>query len=148
MQIVPSTPDDAQQKLALLMEEQRDLHVIHEQRLTQVETRISVVEVKLPRVEAALEKLTDIVAVQVTQSTLNEAAITAIRERTDQFADHMEKATDRLMDKQDADGIAVSKLETRMGKQETKMGAVQAVGLTAVGIVLTMLAQHFIPFPK
>src|SRR5690242_14074300 len=102
------------------MTEQQQLHIVHEQRLTQVETRMTTIEVKLPFLENAIGKLTDIVDRQDRQVTLNEAAIVAIRDRTDQFADHMEKAADRLTDRQEQSDARISKLEGQVGRQGTK----------------------------
>lgn len=150
-------PDnDAQQdtRLQEVMDEQKQLHVVHEQRLTQVETRITTIEIKLPFLENAITKLTDIGDKLERQTTLNEAAIVAIRDRTDQFADHMEKATDRLTEKQEKtneridmlESERISKLENKVGKQDTKWKIAQAILLVLLTIIGTMILSHLQTF--
>lgn len=142
MQMVLSNDEDAR-KLVLLMEEQRDLQIVHEQRITQVETRLSVVEIKQTTLDKALEKLVDLVAGQATKTTLNEAAIVAIRERTDILADHMEKVTDRLASKQEDDGAKATKMETRMARLDAQMNVVKAIGAALIGAAALVGLEHF-----
>jgi len=108
----------------------------------QVETRITVIETKQSRIDTVLERLTDLQSVQGQKTALNEAAIIAIRDRTDTFAEHMEKTSDRLTNKQETSETRLGKLESRADRQDTKWSIVQAIGAAAIIILLTVVAQH------
>ena len=118
------------------MQAQHALQIVHEQRITQVETRLSVAEVKMSGFDVALQKLTDIMSVQANKTTLNEAAIDAYRQRTDLFADHMEKAIDRLTDKQEGQSKDMASLKTQMN-------VVKGIGAALAGAGALVVVEHF-----
>jgi hypothetical protein len=123
-------------QLQAIVEEQKQLHIVHERRLTEVETRMTVFEVRQSSFDSSLQKLTEAMTIQANKATLNEAAITAIKERTDLFAQHMETAIDRLTDKQEDSGKEMASLKTQMN-------VVRGIGAALVGAGALVALEHF-----
>ena len=140
---------DDSKHLRLMREEQQQV----QQRITLVETtvtqhaqRLTVVEltqIDLKNIVASLaasnEKATDLAHTLSQKAAINEMTIVAVKERTDQFADHMEKVVDSLVAKQED---TTKKVE----RHETKWGVLQAVALAVMGVLIAILVQHFFHF--
>ena len=133
-------------RLQVVMEEQRQVQqvqIVHEQRIASLETRTTVIEVKQNQLESALtqqatsmSKLADTVAEQVVKTTIHDGAIGAIKDRTDIMAAHMERATDRLTEKQEQG-------TKKMERLETQMSVVKAIGAALVGAAALVGIEHF-----
>lgn len=126
--------------MAAMMDEQRNLQAIHEQRITQVEqkitqvdSRVTVVEVGQRRLETALEKLTDIMAVQATKTTLTESAIDALKKGQEQHHTHLEEMKRESVD--------VGKVLEQMKSQ---MNVLKAIGMAFVSAVVSVLVAHYL----
>jgi hypothetical protein len=115
------------------MDEQKSLQTVHEQRIAQVETRMTILEVNQARFDEALARLTDLVATQVRQSTINEAAIVAIRDRTDEYSRHIEQLAQTQID--------AGKLLVEM---KSRFDTVWKVGgVIATAIIVTLIGYLF-----
>ena len=113
-----------------------------EETIMQHDRRLSIVEYAQTDLKTIVSQLAGLQTEQSKQMTFNEATIQAIKERTDQFADHMEKSTDRLAEKQEQSEVRIGQLESRIERQDTKWTVLQALAVAALGVALTMLAQH------
>jgi ATP-dependent Zn protease len=103
---------------------------------TQLDRRLSIVEFGQADLKTIVQQLAGLQSDQGKKTALNEAAILAIKERTDTFAEHMEKAVDRLTDKQEDAGKKVASLETQMN-------VVKAIGAATVGAGVLVAIEHF-----
>lgn len=124
-----------------------------QQRITTVEKtvllhgeRLTVVEAAQTDLKAIVARLTDMASEHGKSLALNDAATVAIRERTDILADNMEKITERLTEKQEKNqeknDDRLGKVESRLDKQETRWGFLQAIGVASAGVILTIIIQR------
>ncbi len=125
-------------RLVDLMEEQRNVQIVHEQRIASLETRTTVIEVKQGQLEGAMSKLADVMAVQARQATLNEAAIVAIKERTDDHNSQIKELT--------AGHVA---MKEEVGEIRSKFGVIwrvlATVGGAGVLVALEYIFSRFFP---
>lgn len=133
---------DYRHQVEALMEENRERYIVTDQRLTQVETRVTahetrltVVEVQQGRLEKAMEKLADVMAVQANKTTLNEAAIIAIKDRTDDHNSQIKAITERQTD---MDKLMAG-LQPRLN---ALWGIVAVIGTAVAGAIIS----HFLHF--
>lgn len=125
-----------------LMEEQQRIHLLHEQRITeqgtliqQVDHRLTIVEVGQSTMEKALEKLMTALEIQARQGTLNEAAIVAIRDRTDEHNRHIEEMK--------RDQVDIGKVQAGISiRINVIWGGLAVIATSLAGVVIT----HFLHF--
>lgn len=125
-------------RLKSIMDEQNQIRVVHEQRLTSMETRVTKLEITVPYMQDTISRLTSIADMQTRQGALTEAALVALKDGQELHSKNIEE----INREQVSQGKVITAIQTSLKVLLSVIGTLGTALALAAGGYLFSLIQH------
>lgn len=131
------------------MEGQRNVQIVHEQRIASLETRTTVIEVRQNQLDSAMVKQANALTDLAIKATIHDAAIDQLKQGNELHARHIEdidrKHGDEIKELIKERAAIDKKVDAVESKVTVIWKTIGAIGGTLVLVVLEYIFAHYLP---